>query len=148
MIITTLKDCSRYENLHPKFKMLFDYMKSTEILHLPLGRIELCGEELFINNVEPAALTKEEQPLELHESYIDVHMLFSGKESMGWLPTDKITSYSKPYEADEDCALTADTPTTYIVLKPYDMAIVYPEDAHAPLIGTGKIRKMIAKVKL
>jgi len=25
---------------------------------------------------------------------------------------------------------------------------VYPEDAHGPLIGEGKIRKLIAKVKL
>ncbi|MGL4851749.1 MAG: YhcH/YjgK/YiaL family protein [Phocaeicola sp.] len=148
MILTTLKDCSRYENLHPKFKMLFEYMKSNDILNMPLGRIEICGDELFVNNVEPAALSKEEQPLELHESYIDVHMLFAGEETMGWLPIQRITTYSKPYDSEADCALTLDTPTTYVTLKPYDMVIVYPEDAHAPLIGVGKIRKMIAKIKL
>lgn len=148
MILTTLKDCSRYESLHPKFKTLFDYIKNNDILGMPLGRIELCGDELYINNVEPAALSKEEQPLELHQSYIDVHMLFAGEESVGWLPIHAITAFSKPYSAEGDYALTTDKPTTYVTLKPYDMVIVYPEDAHAPLIGTGKIRKMIAKVKL
>ncbi|MGL4909210.1 MAG: YhcH/YjgK/YiaL family protein, partial [Bacteroidales bacterium] len=33
-------------------------------------------------------------------------------------------------------------------LTPGDIVIVYPEDAHAPAIGYGKIRKVIAKIKL
>jgi len=26
--------------------------------------------------------------------------------------------------------------------------VIYPEDPHAPLIGSGKIKKLIAKIKL
>lgn len=148
MIITTLKDCSRYESLHPKFKMLFDYIKENDILNMPLGRIEICKDELYINNVEAAAVPMEKQPLELHKNYIDVHLLFVGKETMGWLPLHSVENYAKPYEDEGDCALTFDKPTTYVSLTPYDMVIVYPEDAHAPLIGEGRIRKLIAKVKL
>ena len=32
--------------------------------------------------------------------------------------------------------------------EPGQFVIVYPEDPHAPVIGSGKIRKLIAKVKL
>ena len=33
-------------------------------------------------------------------------------------------------------------------MQPGEFAIVYPEDPHAPVIGEGKIRKLIGKVKL
>ena len=62
--------------------------------------------------------------------------------------TDKIETYTKEYEADCDCALTNQAPSAYINLDPYDMVIVYPEDAHAPAIGSGQIRKIIAKIKI
>ncbi len=148
MILTTLNDCSRYEHLHPSFKTLFDYLKSHNVKDMELGRIEINGDELFINNVLVDAVAKENQPLELHEQYIDVHVLFEGDEMVGWLPKDKIKTYSKPYDAASECALTTDAPSAYFSLMPLDMVIVYPEDAHAPIIGNGKIRKMIAKVKL
>jgi len=35
---------------------------------------------------------------------------------------------------------------TYIELLPDDFVIVYPEDAHAPNISDGQIRKLVAKV--
>jgi len=33
-------------------------------------------------------------------------------------------------------------------MRPGQCLVVYPEDAHAPLIGNGRIRKLVAKVKL
>ena len=148
MILTNIKDCSRYEGLHPRFKELFDYIKSHDILNMPLGRIEIDGDNLFINNVEPEGVEASTQPMELHQTYIDVHMLFSGDETMAWLPADSIHNYTKVYDAEDDCALTMDKPSSYVTLSPNDMVIVYPEDAHAPVIGKGKIRKLIAKIRL
>ena len=40
MILAKLTDSSRYENLHPLFKQLFDYVKSNDLLNTDLGRIE------------------------------------------------------------------------------------------------------------
>ena len=36
-------------------------------------------------------------------------------------------------------------PTSFVDLKPGQFAIVWPEDPHAPLIGEGKVRKLIVK---
>ncbi|MEI8271969.1 MAG: YhcH/YjgK/YiaL family protein, partial [Paludibacter sp.] len=41
-----------------------------------------------------------------------------------------------------------DKPTCYLTIELGEFFIVYPEDAHAPLIGKGNIRKLIAKVKI
>ena len=54
MIISNLQNSSRVESLHPLFKKLFDYVKTHDLLHTPCGRIELEGDNLFINNVGTA----------------------------------------------------------------------------------------------
>ena len=56
MVLGTLKDSARYEALHPLFARVFAYVKEHDLLHAELGRIELEGDTLFINNVEPATV--------------------------------------------------------------------------------------------
>ena len=139
MIVTNLNNTERIEALHPLFKKLFDYVKTHDILNTPCGRIDIDGDNLYINNVNPECIPAD---------YIDVQILLQGKETIGWKALEDSKEEVKPYEKDGDCALYSDTPTTWIHLVPGQLAIFFPEDAHAPVIGEGKIRKMIAKVKL
>ncbi len=148
MIVSNLKYSSRIESLHPRFKMLFDYVRSNNLLEAPLGRIEIDGDDLFINNVEPKGISREEQVLEMHREYIDVHILLQGEETIGWISLDEIKVISEPYNSDSDCALSTDIPTSYTKMSVGEFMIVYPEDPHAPVIGEGDIRKLIAKVRL
>lgn len=148
MVISNLKNTERIECMHPLFKKLFDYVKNNDLLNAELGRIELDGENLFINNVNPECVSKETQVLEAHKRYIDVHFLLQGKEIIGWRAIENCTKEQKAYDEEGDYALYSDTPTTYVELLPGEFAIVFPEDPHAPVIGEGKIRKLIAKVKI
>lgn len=148
MIISTLKDCARVEVLHPALKTLFDYVKSHDLLRAAPGRMELDGDRLFINNMVTQGEPKEKRPIELHKKYIDVHILLEGKETIGWeqfdTPREEISAYSE----EKDIALYTNNSTTYLDLLPGQFAIIYPEDPHAPMIGKGPIRKLIAKIKL
>lgn len=148
MIVSTLKNSSRIECLHPLFKTLFDYVKTHDLLYTELGRIEIVGDDLFINNVHPECVAQDKQVLEVHHDYIDVHILLEGMETIGWKAIEDVRSEIKAYEKEGDCALYSDAATTFVNLYPGQFAIVYPEDPHAPIIGKGKIRKLIAKVKL
>lgn len=148
MIVSNLQNSQRVEGLHPLFKTLFDYVKTHDLLHAELGRIEIEGDNLFINNVNPECASSGKQVLELHRDYIDIHILLEGTERIGWKAIEDLTDETKPYEKEGDCALYADTPTVFVDLLPGQFMIVYPEDPHAPVIGEGKIRKLIAKVKL
>ncbi len=148
MIVSNLQNSKRIESLHPLFSKLFDYVKSHDLLNAELGRIEIDGDNLFINNVNPTCMARDVQVLELHHDYIDVHILLQGKETIGWKATEDLKEETKPYSKEGDCALFSDTPTTYVDINPGEFVLVYPEDAHAPVIGEGKIRKLIAKVKL
>ena len=148
MIVSNLQNSQLIEGLHPQCKALFDYVKTHDLLHADLGRIEVDGDHLFINNVNPECVTSDQQVLELHHDYIDVHILLEGEEMIGWKALEDLQNETKAYSKEEDCALYSDRPTTYVSLLPGQFVIVYPEDPHAPVIGSGKIRKLIAKVKL
>lgn len=148
MILSTLQDCGRFEVLHPLFKKAFDYVKSHNLLDAPLGRIEVEGDALFINNSNPECVKAEEQVLEVHRKYIDIHVLLEGEETVGWKPLSDCRNETKPYNEDADCALYDEQAATYFKMQPGQILIVWPEDAHAPVIGEGKIRKLIIKVKI
>ena len=47
-----------------------------------------------------------------------------------------------------DFALYAQKASTYFTVKPGQFYIMFPEDAHAPIIGNGTLRKLIAKVRV
>lgn len=148
MIISKLENSSRIEALHPLFKRLFEYVKQHDLLNQELGRIVIDGDNLFINNVNPECVPADKQPLELHRDYIDVHILLSGKETIGWKPIEDLKDEQQTYQKENDCALFKDKPTIFVDINPGEFVIVFPEDPHAPVIGTGKIRKLIAKVRI
>lgn len=148
MIVSDLRNSQRIELLHPLFKRLFEYVKTHDLLHAELGRIELQGDELFINNVNPTCISSDKQVLEAHQVYIDVHILLEGVETIGWKSIDNVEHEVNPYDKEGDCVLYSDSPTAFVTLYPGQFMIVFPEDPHAPIIGEGKIRKLIAKVKL
>lgn len=148
MIVSNLQNSERIESLHPLFKLLFDYVKTHDLLHTECGRIELAGDDLFINNVNPTCVSASEQVLEVHRDYIDVHILLEGKERIGWKALEDVTDLKQAYQKEGDCALYSDTPTSFVDLLPGQFLIVFPEDPHAPVIGEGKIRKLIGKVKI
>ena len=148
MIVSNLQNSERIESLHPLFKLLFDYVKTHDLLHTECGRIELAGDDLFINNVNPTCVSASEQVLEVHRDYIDVHILLEGKERIGWKALEDVNDLKQAYQKEGDCALYSDTPTSFVDLLPGQFLIVFPEDPHAPVIGEGKIRKLIGKVKI
>ena len=146
MILSTLNDSKRIERLHPLFKTFFDYVKNNNLLNAPLGRIDVDGDKLFINNVDATLVEAEKQPLEAHRKYIDIHVVLEGEELIGWKALEEIKETRQEYDESSDCALYDDKPTTWAKLHGGQFLIVYPEDPHAPVVGKGRVRKLIGKV--
>lgn len=149
MIIANLRDAARYEALHPLLHKLFEYVATHDLSHVPAGRIELEGDDLFINVADSALRTREEQRLEVHRRYLDVHFPLSGPETIGWRALSTLdVQPDAPFDEAADFALYTAPAEAYATLQPGSFCIVWPEDAHAPIIGQGTLRKLIAKVKL
>lgn len=148
MIVANLQNTARIEQLHPLFKEAFDYVKTHDLLHVECGKIELKGKELFINVANPTLKKPEDARLELHHHYIDIQIVMEGKECFGWKAIEDLEEESQAYNPDKDVAFYADKPTAYFDLLPGQFAIFFPEDPHAPVIGEGKVRKLIVKVRI
>ena len=148
MILSHISDSQRYESLHPLFKQVFDYIKTHDLLNAPAERVVLDGDTLFINVCDAKLLSAEAQKLEVHQKYIDIHFPLSGEEIVGWKHLSNVGTSEAPFDVENDFALYAEAPSTYYTVLPGEFYIVYPEDAHAPIIGEGVLRKLIVKVLL
>lgn len=147
MIHGKLSDSGRIESLHPSMKVLFDYVKSHDFSTIPLGRIEIDGDNLFINYSEVKGMSREDQMLEFHRRYMDVHIPFA-HEIWGWKATSDLRHLAEEYDAEKDFALSDDCPASFTDVYPGEFVVAYPEDAHAPNIAPYDFSKLVAKIKL
>ena len=52
------------------------------------------------------------------------------------------------FDVQKDIRFYDDVPQTYYEVTPGQFTLLFPEDAHAPMVGEGTIRKVIVKVRV
>lgn len=97
MILGDLSDTKRVEALHPLLGKLFSYIKEHDFLSDPIGRIELDGDRVFINNDYPVLRSQSEQVIEVHRRYLDVHVPLDAPEIVGWKPLCDLKEVQRAY---------------------------------------------------
>ena len=112
------------------------------------GRYELDGESLYINVSSLTGKNEKEATLETHRRHIDIQLPLRGVEKIGWKPGSELQEESVPYNEADDITFYVDRPTAYAKIYPGQFAVFFPEDAHAPGIGEGNIRKVIVKISI
>lgn len=147
MILDSLANHTRTEILLPALRPLFSYVLSHDLSTVPAGRIALDGERLFINVDDTPLLPAAARKLEVHRSYLDVHIPLSGAETVGWRALHTLPAAGDaPFDAERDFMFyTAPASVCFTVLPGY-FYVMFPEDAHAPAIGAGHLRKLVGKL--
>ena len=149
MIIGSLQDCERIEKLYPAFKQVFSFVKTHNYASLPAGRVTLDGDKVFINVDDATLREKDTQMLEVHRKYVDIHFPITDDEVVGWRNLSSIHVDSvEPYNENRDFAFYKEEAKIYFTVQPGEFYVMFPEDAHAPIIGKGYLRKLVAKVLL
>ena len=110
------------------------------------GKYELDGEKLYITIAEFDGKHAEAAKLEAHKKYIDIQIVLSGQETMGWSSIDNCKNEVDPYNSEKDILFFTEKPSTYVIVNPEEFVIYFPEDGHAPGISNGRIKKAIVKV--
>lgn len=148
MILDILNNSQRYENLNPLFKKGFDFLKTITTKNFPDQKKELEGEDLFALFHKGNGNGSENFKLEAHKKYIDIHYVISGEDLMAYKNTSHCLDINKAFSEKEDYMLFNDVPQNFIKIPEKHFMIVYPEDAHAPLLGTSEVYKIILKVRV
>ena len=148
MIIDVLDNADRYLTLNKGFKTAFSFLMRSNLGSLAPGRHEVANDRVFALVEDAPGRKREQAELESHEKYIDIQLVVSGTDMMGWKRTATCTQISKEYHPSKDIRFFKDTPDVWLPVSAGMYAIFFPEDAHMPMISDGHLRKVIMKIAL
>jgi YhcH/YjgK/YiaL family protein len=146
MIVDSLKGFERYLSFHPRFTKAYEFLIKNDLASLEPGKHSIMGKEIYCTVWEGEGKGMDIPKLEVHDSYIDIHHLLEGNEVIGHRDRSRCAGDNMPYDNEKDIAFLEEVPENFINLSPGNVAIIFPHDAHAPLIGEGFIRKIVIKV--
>lgn len=149
MILDSLKNGARYYALNPRLKRAFEAIATTDWNALEPGIHEIEGKDIFVNVMERELKEPADAKLEIHDAYLDIQVLVRGEqEAFGWSERADVRQPQAEFDAEKDIQFFDDAPQTYYTLRPGQFTILLPEDAHAPMVGEGTVRKIIVKVRM
>ncbi|MES1981038.1 MAG: YhcH/YjgK/YiaL family protein [Pseudomonadota bacterium] len=146
MILDTLANADRYAALHPLFPHAIEFIRTRDLRALQPGRYPIIGEDLFAIVESAAGRSRADAQLECHRRYIDIQLVLEGTDEMGWKPTHACAHPVADYSEKKDIRFFNDPPDAWISTPRDTFCIFFPEDAHAPLVSTGNIHKVIFKI--
>ena len=150
MIVDTLLNAEKYFCIHPLFSKAFEHIKSQNFDTIEVNRYEIDGDLLKAIVSDKPGMTAEESAakFECHDKHIDIQFCIHGKERIGWKPRQNCIQPKGDYNPEKDVTFYNDAPDMHFELIDNQFAIFFPEDVHATMIGTDRIKKMVIKVKI
>lgn len=147
MIIDQLSQLQKYAHLHPVFQIAVAFIESNDLDTLSPSEITI-DESLRIIVIHDELVAKETSidAFECHNANIDIQIILEGTETVGWKPRNTCHSPKGEYSAEKDVLFFKDAPDMYFQLHKGQFGIYFPNDVHAPMIGSGSIKKIVMKV--
>jgi len=146
MILDVLENAHRYLVINKGFAKAVEFLLRPELKELPVGKYEIDGERVFAMVSKDMGLKKEHALLETHEKFIDIQLVLSGTDDIGWKPKSLCNQPTGEYDPNSDLQFFTDTPNTWLSIESGEFAIFFPEDAHMPMISSGPIHKVVVKI--
>jgi YhcH/YjgK/YiaL family protein len=128
------------------FARAFEMLHRRDLPSLRAGKHTIEGDRLYLVIALDEGAGTERAVLEAHRRYIDIQFVIEGTDMIGWKPVRECTNVSQPYDASKDVELYAGRPLSWNPVSGPGFAVYFPGDAHAPLGGTGRLRRAILKV--
>ena len=149
MILDKLENAALYEGITENLKKGFEYLKSTNLSNLEIGKYEIDGTNVFALVSEYQTKNHQDCRPEAHRAYADIQYLVSGKEAMGFV-TLKDQPVTDEYNPEKDI-LFLSAETSPVIVESGMFTIFFPQDVHRPCMqidGPEKVKKVVIKVKL
>jgi YhcH/YjgK/YiaL family protein len=129
----------------------FNYLKTTDLQNLEVGRHEIDSDKVFALIAE--YITKEEYEIqfETHRKYVDVQYLISGIEQMSITHETNKTGIHTPYDEGIDKEFLIVGESSHYVATPERFFVFFPPDLHRTdikLFENSPVKKIVVKVKL
>lgn len=127
------------------------YLKDHDFVHMEPGVYKIQGDEIYAQVFDAVTGPAEEKRPEVHEKFIDVQFLATGRELLGFTPD------TGEYETDEriddrDLIFYKKVENeAFLSAVPGCYSIFFPNDVHRPAVMAGEsitVRKVVVKVSI
>ena len=150
MILTTLADCAPYDALGERIAAGLRWLRSMDPA-IADGRHAIDGDEVFalVSTYETGPST--EKRFETHVRHVDLQYVAEGQERILHAPAAALT-VDIPYDEAADITFYTEPPfASSLLMRPGDLAVFHPGDAHKPGCMAGgrhAVRKVVVKVRI
>ena len=146
MIYCKQKELNRYRGLSHNLDTAIDFILNGSFDSLPMGKTIVDGEAVYINRFDYD--TVPEPITEGHILYADVHVVLEGEEIVAVSDISDLKEIER--KEDEDYIGFSGKFRSLNILRPGDVLVVFPEDAHSPKRICGEnpshVKKAVIKV--
>ena len=150
MIITDIKHIEHQVSMMPAIKKAIEFLRRPDIHNMADGRVDIDGQDVFALVHRYETVKTYALKFEYHRKYIDIQYIVSGKEVMGWAPAERMV-ITETYDIEKDICFgtVPKEEMTSVYLQAGQVAVLYPEDGHAPKLAAGSpshVVKIVVKV--
>ena len=146
MIFDTINQLDKYTTVHPLFPEAVAFLKRDDLLDLEDGRHDIQGDDIYAIIARDSGKSPEDAKLEVHNRYIDIQVILSGIDSIGWKAREDCIDEVDDFNKDKDIQFYNDVPDTRVEVGTMQFAIFFPADAHAPMVSDGFLHKIVVKI--
>ena len=150
MIVTDIKQIGHQVSMTSALKKAIDFLRRPDIHDLADGRVDIDGQHLFALIQRYETVMTDIPKFEYHRKYMDVQYIVSGEEIIGWAPAGRMV-VTEAYDIERDICfgIVSKGEITPVYLQAGQLAVLYPEDGHAPKLAAGSpspVIKIVVKV--
>lgn len=149
MVIDKLKNAAVYYGLGPHFETALRYIGETDFSEMESGRYDIDGDNVYAFVQRYTTAPADENQTEGHERYADIHLVFSGRERMGYTPIDTaVPTGERIPEADMVFYRPLEQ---FFPMEENTFCIMWPQDIHEPrciLDAPADVVKILVKVRI
>lgn len=146
--IYTKDDITRY----PKaIQIAIEYLKAHDFTTMAPGVYEVQGNEIYAQVFDTETGKAETKRPEVHEKFVDVQFLASGREKLGFTTDTGKYEVEEKIEERDLIFYKAVENEGFIEATPGCYSIFFPEDVHRPGVAADEpmvIRKVVVKVSI
>jgi YhcH/YjgK/YiaL family protein len=152
MIVSDLDHIRSRVVMTPAMETAVKFLESSGGQHLEPGRLVVDGDRVYVEVQQYETIAGEITTFEGHRRYIDIQYVVDGEEIIGWASVDDVQE-TTPYVDEHDYWLASAEPSAVTSVKLHNgqMAVLYPEDMHAPRRASGApstVSKLVVKVAI
>ncbi|MCZ7556024.1 MAG: YhcH/YjgK/YiaL family protein [Bacteroidia bacterium] len=147
MLFDDISNLLSYSCVHEGLRIVADFLDATDLSAIEPGSTELTGGARCIVAQYDTA-SREDETLECHRRYIDVHVPLEGSECIG-VRARAFCEVAGDYDDENDFQLLTGK-RSLLEMVPGTFAVFFPDDGHMPglpLHAPGEtVRKLVFKL--